>query len=156
MGASLVAQRERMEVVMKTRDRKRLWVGGVVLVALVWLGSCEQAAQNDFEEGPPLVVDVPEDSLAVEPTGVSGDPSRCCCLVVGDVVNESVVAVHVTVQVEAFATGEEEPVGTAVDFVNDLQPSESRRIAASGLLIPCDDIDRLELVDVDVRGIWFP
>jgi hypothetical protein len=129
---------------------------GVALFGLVLLGSCEQAAQSGFEDGPPLVVDVPEDTLALEPTGVSGDSARCCCLVVGDVVNESVVAVHVTVQVEAFAAGETEPLGTAVDFVDDLQPNEVRRIAASGLLFPCDDVDRIELVDVDVRGIWFP
>jgi len=144
-----------MEVDMNTLDRARFVVVSLGLATLLCLGACEQAGQ-DFEEGPPLVVDVPEATLALEPTGQSGDSARCCCLVVGEVTNQSVVAVHVTVQVDAFATGEQEPIGTAVDFVEDLQPNESRRIEASGLLFPCDDVDRLELVDVDVRGIWFP
>ena len=141
---------------MITLDRARFAMVSLVLATVMCLGACEQAAEQGFEEGPPLDVEVPQPSLGLEPTGQSGDSARCCCLVVGDVTNNSAVAVHVTVQVEAFATGEPEPLGTAVDFVEDLQPGESRRLAASGLLFPCDDIDRLELADVDVRGIWFP
>jgi hypothetical protein len=113
--------------------------------------SCEDAVVESFTEGPSLKVVV--DSLALAPTG--DDPARCCCIVVGHAVNQSAVAVHATVKVEVFAA-ESEPIGTAVDFMEDLQPGEERRIRASGLLVPCTNIERLELVDVDVRGVWFP
>jgi hypothetical protein len=43
-----------------------------------------------------------------------------------------------------------------VDFLSNLQPGEQRTVDATGLLVPCSNIDRFELVDVDVRGIWFP
>jgi len=113
--------------------------------------SCEDAVVESFTDGPSLKVEV--DSLALAPTG--SDPGGCCCTIVGRAVNLSAVAVHATIKVEAFAT-ESAPIGTAVDFMEDLQPGEERRIRASGLLMPCSTIDRFELVDVDVRGVWFP
>jgi hypothetical protein len=127
------------------------------LLALICLGagassiSCEDSVVESVTEGPPLEVSV--ESLALEPTG-NGD-ERCCCIIVGRAVNHSAVAVHATIKLDAFAM-EEVPIGTAVDFMEDMQPGEERLIRAAGLLMPCSRIERFELVDVDVRGIWFP
>ena len=49
---------------------------GVTLLVLV--GSCEEVL-DDFEVGPDLIVEIPENQLALEPT--NADPSRCCCRV---------------------------------------------------------------------------
>jgi hypothetical protein len=78
--------------------------------------------------------------------------------VVGVIENLSTVPVHVTLQFKAYGTGEtgEEEVGTAVVFLEGLEPAEQRQVDAPGLLIPCSNIERFELVDVDIRGVWFP
>lgn len=109
-----------------------------------------------FDEGPSLQVDV-RDTVLV-PT--AGDAALCCCRVVGIIENLSTVPVHVTLQFKAYGTGEnetsEEEVGTAVVFLERLEPAEQRQVDAPGLLLPCSNIERFELVDVDIRGVWFP
>jgi hypothetical protein len=117
------------------------------IASLLLLVACD-----DFTPGPELQVEVLEASLGLEAT--TGDDSLCCCLVTGRAINMSTVAVHVTLKFEAFAAGEEEPFGTAIDFMRDLAPGEERQIIAPGLFVPCSEIDRIELVDVDLRGIW--
>ena len=123
------------------------WVGALVVV--VGLGGCQ-----DFTQGPALSVEVPPSSLALTPTGTSD--LECCCKVTGRVVNHSTVPVHATLRFDAFAASGPEPIATAIDFLADIQPNEDRPIEASGILMPCSAIDRFELVDIDLRGIWFP
>jgi hypothetical protein len=78
---------------------------------------------------------------------------------VGLAENASTVPVHATLTFEAYrrhADGTDEKIGTAVDFIKDLSPSEIRAVDAIGFLIPCDSIDSLTLVDLDMRGLWAP
>ena len=112
------------------------------------------SASCGFDEGPSLQVDVRETALV--PT--AGDTALCCCRVVGVIENLSTVPVHVTLQFKAFSTGEngEEEIGTAVAFLEGIEPAEQRQVDAPGLLMPCSNIERFELADVDIRGVWFP
>ena len=122
----------------------------VVCLALVGMfGSC-----RDFDPGPPLRVEVPEESIALQST--TGNDTLCCCRVVGQAINLSSVPVNTTLKFEAYRADQEEPFGVAVDFMANLKPNEDRAISASGLLVECSTIDRVELVDVDLRAVVFP
>lgn len=106
---------------------------------------------------PELRVDVltPDGSLipsAIPVTqSTTPDATICCCRVVGNVVNRSLIPVHVTLKFEAFENGEDDPVATAFDFLEALQGQAT--YSAVGFIRPCSTIDRVELADVDLRGI---
>ena len=140
------------------------------LLLLVVAGACE-----DFDLGPDLVVEVfsPQGAVAVEisdpltacadDTGdpftlqaTTGNPAFCCCRVAGRVVNESTVPIHALLKFHACEDGELFRIGTAVEFVAEVVPGEDRQFSATGLLMPCDDIDRVKLVEVDLNGVVFP
>jgi hypothetical protein len=107
-----------------------------------------------FDEGPSLQVEVRDTVLSA----TTGDSSLCCCWVSGTAENLSTVPIHATLKFKAYrssGSGEEE-IASAVDFLKDLQPGENRPFDASGLLVPCSNIDRFELVELDIRGVWFP
>jgi hypothetical protein len=118
-------------------------------LALAFSSACE-----GFTPGPSLEVEVPRESLSLQPT--TANSQLCCCRVVGSITNRSSVPVHVTLKFEAYQAGEEEAVAAAVDFLENMQPGEQRSIDASGFLIACSSIDRFELVDIDLRGVWVP
>lgn len=153
-GGAMVRFESGRDGLRQAVTRTRILMAAVVLGAVASSISCENAVVESFTEGPPLNVEVEVQSLALQPTGSGAD--RCCCTILGRATNLSTVAVHATIKLEAFAPGEAEPIGTAVDFMEDFQPGEERQIRASGLLMPCSRIERFELVEVDVRGIWFP
>lgn len=77
----------------------------------------------------------------------------CCCRVIGRVINASTIPVHVQLKFEAFRDGDGKAIGQALLFLPTMQPSEDRSFEAPGLVMPCDAIDSIELVDVDLRGI---
>ncbi len=111
----------------------------------------------DAESGQVLTVGAPAPKSMLEPT--ADDASLCCCRTVGLAENLSAVPVHTTLKFEAYRRhpdGTDEKIGTAVDFIEDLSPNEVRPVDAVGFLIPCDSIDRLSLVDLDMRGLWTP
>jgi len=117
----------------------------VGIALLVLLPAC-------FETGPTLDVVVLQHALQA----TTGDDSRCCCHVVGTALNQSDVVVHVTLRFEAYKVDENDPIAIAFEFLKDMQPGEQRSFEATGFVIPCFSIDRYELVDIDMRGLWSP
>jgi hypothetical protein len=75
----------------------------LVVRALLMAASIVALSCNDFSPGPDLDVEIPEDELAFQAT--TGDPSLCCCRIVGRVINRSTVPVHVTLRYRAFEPG---------------------------------------------------
>jgi hypothetical protein len=133
-----------------SRDSYRSW--GLGLLALLLAAACASPT------GPPLTVEVrtPTGDLIPPATPVlqstTGDPAICCCRVVGTVANLSTVAVHITLQFEAFAGTDPEPTGTAIDFLEAVPAMTDGPYNAVGFVQPCSDIDRVELSDVDLRA----
>lgn len=108
---------------------------------------------HPFETGPDLPVDVRV--LSLRPT--TGDAARCCCQVVGTATNLGTVPVHITVKFAAFeGPTQSEPFASILYFVRDLNPNETQTIDASGFLVSCSTIGRLEIEDIDITGIYFP
>lgn len=130
-----------------------------VIVALT--GLVLSSAACDYTTGPSLTVDVmtpdgdtiPPATPVLEPSNEFDDPGICCCRVVGRIMNQSAVGVHATLKFEAFETGVEDPVGTALDFLGSMTPGEERPYTAAGFVQACDEFDRVELADVDLRGL---
>jgi hypothetical protein len=85
----------------------------------------------------------------------SDDATLCCCQVVGSVTNRNAVPVHVEFQFSAFDGEKTDPIARIFYFIQNLQPSASEPVTATGFLMPCDDIKELKM-EVDVRGIVFP
>jgi len=87
----------------------------------------------------------------------AGSPAACCCRVVGTVSNRSTIAVHVDVAFDAYEAGDPKPVGRALDFVENLQPGESRDFTAAGFVQSCNSISKVEQVQpLNVRAVWLP
>ncbi len=119
------------------------------LTCLMALG----AVACGFETGPSLDVQVLQPELV--PT--AGAASLCCCRVTGQVANRSSVPVHVHVAFDSYAAGDPKPSGQAVDFVENLQPAESRAFTAVGFVQPCASISEFKLVQpLNVRAVWQP
>ena len=131
--------------VMKQIQFNQLLPRIIILFFLIDIGC------SGFDTGPSLVVDVSQMSL--EPT--LGNSTLCCCRVVGNVINHSTIAVHVTLKFEAFEKGKQEPIATAVDFLDAVEPNESRSFSAAGFARSCGSIDKFLLADKDMRAVRF-
>jgi hypothetical protein len=106
-----------------------------------------------FDQGPNIDVLIERPEL--RPTAAS--PTVCCCRVVGTVSNRSTVPVHVEVAFDAYAKGEPKPVARALDFVEGLQPNESRNFSAVGFVQSCSSISEFKAVQpLNVRAVWLP
>ena len=139
---------------------------------VVFAGSCAY-----FDPGPDLIVEVfspqgqapvaisdpltvcgdpanPQNALTLQAT--TGNPAFCCCRVVGRLVNRSTVSIHALLKFKACDDNELLPIGTAIDFIQRVVPGEDRPFSATGLVRPCNDVDRVELVEVDLNGVVFP
>ena len=106
-----------------------------------------------FQTGPTLDVRVEQPALL---STVSNN-TLCCCHVVGNVVNQSAVVVHATVEFDAFHTGEVKAFTRAIDFLPNLQPGERRKFTAFGIEEPCARVSSFQLVQpINVRGVFTP
>ncbi len=135
--------RER-DIMKRNRFGLSVLVSTCLVLLLFFLPAC-------FDTGPTLSVVVPEHSLQ----STLGVDTQCCCLVVGTAINQSTVPVQATLKFTAFEDGDSSSVGTAFEFLRDMQPGEQRSFSASGLVMPCSDIDRYELL-IDLTGSWLP
>ena len=107
-------------------------VGGIVLVGLLQL-SCKDTT------GPALTADIGTYRL---------------CRVQGTVLNTSPITVHVSLQFRA--TGRDgSDIGTALDYVPDIPPGDSRPYDAPGIFQPCNQVASVE-PDVLVVGLFEP
>lgn len=98
---------------------------------------------------------IPPAEPEIAPTNNRNDPDGCCCQVTGLARNVSAEAVHAKLKFEAFQEGEDDKIGTALEFLEDMSIGETRRLKARGFILPCNEIDRVELVEVDLRAIVF-
>ena len=120
----------------------------LIILVCVLTFSC-----SSFQAGPDLPVDV--QIVSLRPT--TGNSERCCCQVIGTATNRGTESVHVTIKFAAFAgPTQSESFASILYFIKDLSPNETRVIDASGFLVSCSAISRLEIKDIDVTGIWFP
>ena len=121
-------------------------VGGIVLVGLLQL-SCKDTT------GPALTADI--GSYRLVPSSDVANASRiCCCRVQGTVLNTSPITVHVSLQFRA--TGRDgSDIGTALDYVPDIPPGDSRPYDAPGIFQPCNQVASVE-PDVLVVGLFEP
>lgn len=131
------------------------------------LGVATAVVACDFNEGPNLSIEVLDTDLRVVPPAQpmqvpsTGDPTLCCCQVGGIALNTSAVPVHATLKFYAYEAGNSEEIGTAILFLEDLPPGRFRSFGlgtsdepgAVGFVRPCDTIDRIELVDKDLRAV---
>lgn len=131
---------------MSTR-RAALLVGSLVVAACA------------FPTSPALTVRVLTPDGQVIPPATAAEQSTtdrtdvCCCRVIGRVINDSSIPVHVQLKFDAFRSGDGKAIGQALVFLPTMQSNEDRSFEAPGLVMPCDAIDSIELVDVDLRGI---
>jgi hypothetical protein len=100
----------------------------------------------------PSLSNVAVGSLTLQPT--IGNPSLCCCRVVGSVANNNAVPVHATFKFDAL-DDRGESMARILYFVADLAPRTERPIDAHGFIFPCSAIRQLT-TEVDVKGITFP
>ena len=134
--------------------RAALPVGSLALAAVVIACS--------FPASPAVTVRVltPDGQLipAAAPVtqSTTGRTDLCCCRVIGRVINDSSIPVHVQLKFEAFRDGDGRPIGQALLFLSTMQIGEDRSFEAPGLIMPCDAIDSMALVDVDLRGLGGP
>jgi hypothetical protein len=106
-----------------------------------------------FDEGPSLDVAVQNPTL--QPT--AGSPTVCCCRVTGSLANRSTVPVHVDVAFNSYVAGDPKPNGRALDFVENMQPGETRNFTAVGFVQSCSSISKWEQVQpLNVRAVWLP
>jgi hypothetical protein len=84
-----------------------------------------------------------------------GDPTVCCCHVVGTAKNNNSVAVDLTITFAAFDGKNPAPLATIEYFIKNLQPGASQAIDASGFLLPCSVINNVKS-EVTASGIAFP
>ena len=121
------------------------------LTALIGVLAFAGVACRGLPAGPSLS-NVAVGSLTLQPT--IGNPSLCCCRVVGSVANNNAVPVHATFKFDALDT-RGESMARILYFVADLQPGTERPIDAHGFIFPCSAINQLT-TEVDVKGITFP
>lgn len=95
---------------------------------------------------------IPPAEPEIAPTNNRNDPAGCCCKVTGLARNVSGEGVHAKLKFEAFQQGEDDKVGTALVFLEYMEIGELRELDARGFILPCNEIDRVELVEVDLRA----
>ena len=103
------------------------------------------------ETGPALSAVVDEEYLA--PTLEAPDAAqRCCCRVRGAIRNTSSIDVHVSLRWRITDLAGKD-VGTAIDFVPNIKPGDSRAFDAAGIYTPCANVKTFER-DVLVIGLY--
>jgi len=132
-------------------SRTALLVGSFVAAAVIVACSFPTSAALTVLVLTPAGQEIPPAAPVKQSTTDRTDV--CCCLVVGRVVNSGSIAVHVQLKFDAFRGGGTKPIGQALVFLSTVQAGEDRSFEAPGLVMPCDDIDTIDLVDVDLRGI---
>jgi hypothetical protein len=128
--------------------RRRVGCFTVVLSALVALApGC-----RGLPAGPSLS-NLVIGQLTLQPT--IGDPSLCCCRVVGTARNNNRVPLHATFKFSAFDGERTNPIATILFFLQDFEPRTDRPIDAHGFIFPCQVIKELK-TEVEIKGIAFP
>lgn len=135
-------------------------IGSAVLVGTVLLGAAVLVACGHPPTAANLALQVltfdelviPPAAPEIAPTNDANDPARCCCRVTGLARNVSGEGVHAKIKFEAFQEGDDDRIGTALEFLEFMAIGETRVIDARGFIMPCNDIDRVELVEVDLRA----
>jgi hypothetical protein len=77
---------------------------------------------------------------------------RCCCRVIGNVRNTSTIEVHASLRFRVTDVGGKD-VGTAIDFVPNIPPGDSRTFNAAGIYISCSSVRTYE-PDLLVIGLY--
>jgi len=140
---------------MGKRSIESAVLAGIVLLGTAVLAACGHPPTAaslalhvmTFEE-----VLIPPAEPEIAPTNNANDPARCCCRVTGLARNVSGEGVHAKIKFEAFQQGDDDRIGTALEFLEFMAIGETRQIDARGFILPCDEIDRVELVEVDLRA----
>lgn len=143
-------------------NKNLTWAPGVALVALL------AAACGFPSQGPELVVEIftptgrsiSSGSVvgAAEmtvPTNLNRDRDACCCAVAGSATNRGTVTVGVKLSFDALHPSDDDPVGKAIQFIERMEPGETRELDARGFLLPCNDVESVALTEVDLRAFVF-
>jgi hypothetical protein len=118
----------------------------VTLIAL--MSSCGRGAPLG-----PSLSNVALDGVRTQPT--AGNPSLCCCHVVGSATNNNEVVVDVLIRFAAFDGEQNVPIGSLFYFIDDLQPRQRHEIDASGLFFSCSRVREIRS-SVEVRSPQAP
>jgi hypothetical protein len=114
------------------------------------------ACQNGVS-GPSLSATVtPPPTFALQPS-LAGQPTVCCCHVVGNVTNTSSVTVHVQLAFPASVGGQS--AGAAYDFQKDIKPGEVRPFLAAGIYAPCSQLTTDQIFagrQIQITGLYQP
>jgi len=135
-----------------TQASRLLLAASAVCLSVGLLMACQNGVV-----GPSLSATVaPPPTLALQPS-LAGQPTVCCCHVVGTVTNTSSVTVHVQLAFPASVAGQS--AGAAYDFQKNVAAGEVRSFLAAGIYAPCSQIavDRI-FADrqVQVTGLYQP
>lgn len=101
----------------------------------------------------PSLANITVAPLSLQPT--IGDPSLCCCRVVGSATNTNRIPVHATFKFTAFDGERQQPISSILFFIPDFRPGTERPIDAHGFIFPCNVIKELK-TELEVKGLTFP
>jgi hypothetical protein len=117
----------------------------LVLAAVILPAGC-----GEHETGPSLSFVVESENLVS--TAAGGNAALCCCRVRGTVRNTSSIPVHVNLNFEG-RTAAGTSLGTALDFVANLQPGASAPYDAAGIFGACSQVASVRRTHV-VTGVF--
>ncbi|MFW6198389.1 MAG: hypothetical protein ACOC5E_01050 [Acidobacteriota bacterium] len=89
------------------------------------------------------------------PTNRERDRGACCCSVTGSATNRGTTTLLVKLSFDASSPAQADPLGRAIQFIERLEPDETREIDARGILVRCDEIETVTLTEVDLRAFVF-
>jgi hypothetical protein len=122
------------------------WIVGVFGICALGLVACE-----GLPTGPSLNAIVVA-NLTPRPT--LGDPSLCCCHLVGTARNNNTVGVHATFKFAVYDAAQQE-LSRSVFFISDFASNTTRTIDAPGFLFPCNLVKDVKY-ELSVRGLTEP
>ena len=112
-------------------------------IALAWTGCSHQL-------GPDLSIDV-EGTTLVPSSDAAHASTLCCCRVEGTVTNTCSIPIGVSLKFHGQSTSGS--AGTAIDWVDNLQPGATATFSAPGLVVACSAVTGIT-PDHKITGIY--
>jgi hypothetical protein len=101
-----------------------------LMVATAWTGC-------SHETGPSLSIEV-ENAVLAPSSSIANAASICCCRVRGTVRNTSSITVDVNINFDS--QGAAGGLGTAIDWVRNLESGAQASFDAPGIIAPCEQV----------------